>query len=68
MIYTIEKRHSFGAGTMETHWEVRTYTHITPIGICANGKTLKVGTKSQCEAYCRRTDISILLAFWFLRK
>lgn len=45
MIYTIEKRHEFGGGSMSTHWEVRQYTHITPIGVYARGKTLKKGSK-----------------------
>ena len=54
MIYTLEKRHVFGGGEMVTHWEVRSYTHITPIGIYAGGKTLKQGTKKQCAAYCSR--------------
>lgn len=58
MIYTIEKRHEFGNGTMETHWEVRRYTHITPIGIYAGGKTLKSGTKQQCEKFCRSKGIA----------
>lgn len=59
MIYTMEKRHEFGSGTMSTHYEVRSYTHITPIGIYAGGKTLKIGTKKQCEAYCRKTNIRL---------
>lgn len=59
MIYTIEKRHSFGDGTMETYYEVREYTHRTPIGVLANGKTLKTGTKKQCEKYCRLKNILI---------
>lgn len=58
MIYTIEKRHEFGNGTMETHWEIRSYTHITPIGIYAGGKTLKKGTKQQCEKFCRIEGIT----------
>ena len=58
MIYTIEKRHTFGGGTMATHFEVRSYTHITPIGVYAGGKTLKTGTKKQCEAFCRRKRIA----------
>lgn len=58
MIYTIEKRHEFGGGTMETHWEVRSYTHVTPIGIYAGGKTLKSGTKQQCEKFCRIKGIT----------
>lgn len=58
MIYTIEKRHEFGGGTMETHWEVRSYTHVTPIGIYAGGKTLKSGTKQQCGKFCRIKGIA----------
>ena len=57
MIYTIEKRHEFYGGLMSTHWEIRSYTHITPIGVYAGGKTLKSGTKQQCEKYCRSKDI-----------
>ena len=53
MIFTIEKRNEFGGGTMTTHWEVRRYTHITPIGVYAGGKTLKSGTKKECDKYCR---------------
>lgn len=57
MIYTLEKRHEFSGGTMTTHWEVRSYTHRTPIGVLANGKTLKSGTKVQCEKYIRTKGI-----------
>ncbi len=59
MIYTLEKRSVFGNGTMETHWEVRVYTHKTKIDILANGKTLKSGTKAQCEKYIRLKQIEI---------
>ena len=41
MIYTIERRHVFGGGTMETHYEVFQYTHRTPIGVLAGGKSLR---------------------------
>lgn len=58
MIYTLEKRHEFGYGSMFTHWEVRSYTHITPIGVYAGGKTLKKGTKKECEKYCRIKEIT----------
>lgn len=57
MIYTLEKRHEFGQGTMKTHWEVRSYTHRSGIGVLMNGKTLKKGTKIQCEKYCRIKNI-----------
>lgn len=59
MIYTLEKRHAFGNGTMETYYEVREYTHRTPIGVLANGKTLKQGTKAQCEKYIRTKNIKV---------
>lgn len=59
MIYTLEKRHEFGYGTMTTHWEVISYTHKTPIGVLANGKTLKKGTKAQCKKYCRTKNIIV---------
>lgn len=57
MIYSLEKRHEFSGGTMTTHWEVRSYTHRTPIGVLANGTTLKSGTKVQCEKYIRTKGI-----------
>lgn len=57
MIYTLEKRHEFGNGTMTTHWEVISYTHKSPIGVLVNGKTLKKGTKAQCEKYCMVKNI-----------
>ena len=59
MIYTLEKRHELGGGTMTTHWEVRSYTHKTPIGILANGKTLKEGTKAECKKYCKTQNIIV---------
>lgn len=59
MIYKLEKRHSFGGGTMSTHWEVRSYSGISPIGVLLNGKTLKKGTLTQCENYIRRKQIAI---------
>ena len=59
MFYTLEKRHEFGGSTMTTHYEVRRYTHKTPIGVLAGGKTLKTGTKSQCEKYIRIKGILI---------
>lgn len=52
MIYKIEKRHEFCSGIIFTHWEVISYTHITPIGGYAGGKTLKSGTRKECEKFC----------------
>lgn len=59
MIFTLEKRHEFGRGIMETRWEVRSYTHRSRIGVLMNGKTLKKGTKIQCEKYCRIKNIIV---------
>ena len=59
MIYTLEKRHEFGNGEMTTYFEVRSYTHRSNIGALMNGKTLKKGSKKQCETYIRKTGISI---------
>lgn len=61
MIYALERRHECGGGTIQSHWEVRSYTHRTPIGCLMNGKTLKKGTKSQCEKYCRAKGISVVV-------
>ena len=58
MINTLEKRHEFDRGTMTTHWEVRSYTHKSSIGVLMNGKTLKKGTKAQCEKYLRLKNIT----------
>ena len=59
MLYTIQKRHEFGCGTMTTHYEVISYTGISPIGIWLNEKTLKKGTKKECEKYCAKKKLEI---------
>lgn len=59
MIYTLEKRHEFGYGTMETHWEVISYTRITKTGVLVGAKTLKKGNKAQCEKYIRQKGIAL---------
>lgn len=59
MIYTLQKRHEFGYGTMTTHWEVMSYTHRTELGILVNGKVLKKGTKKECEKYITKKNIEI---------
>lgn len=59
MIYTLQKRHEFGYGTMTTHWEVMSYTHRTELGTLVNGKVLKKGTKKECEKYIARKCIEI---------
>lgn len=59
MIYTIEKRHEFGYGTMSTHYEVRSYTGKSEhTGALLGGKTLKKAkTLKQAEKYCCRVNI-----------
>lgn len=47
MIYTIEKRFSFGYGEMESWWEARSYERRTPIGVLVGGKCLKNQRRSQ---------------------
>ena len=59
MIYKIEKRCEFGGGSMTSHYEVISYTHRSNIGILMNGKTLKNGTKEQCQKYCGKYNIQI---------
>ena len=59
MIYTMEKRKECGNGTISSHYEVREYSHRSAIGILMNGKTLKKGTKEQCDKYCRTTNIKM---------
>ena len=59
MIHTLEKRHEFDRGTRSTHWEVRSYTHKSSIGVLMNGKTLKKGSKAQCEKYLRLKGITV---------
>ena len=50
MIHTIEKRNARCEGSMISWYEVREYTHRTPIGILANGKTI-AEFKTKKEAY-----------------
>lgn len=57
MIYKIEKRHEFGGGCMETHYEVMSYTHVTPIGILADGECLKTGkTKKEVTKWLKEYE------------
>ena len=60
MIYTLEKRHEFGYGSMTTHWEVITYTHVTPIGVYANGKTIYSGNNAECKRFCKENNIKYI--------
>lgn len=58
MIYTIEKRHEFGYGSMETHYEVISHTHITKIGVYANPQTVeRFKTKREARKYCADNNI-----------
>lgn len=68
MIYTLERRTESGSGTAESHYEVRSYTHRTKIGILANGKTLKKGTLEQCRRFCTLKGIDCEESFKPVRK
>lgn len=58
MIYTIEKRHEFGYGSMETHYELISHTHITKIGVYANPQTVeRFKTKKAAREYCKKNNI-----------
>ncbi len=60
MIYTIERRYEFVNTAMapERHYEVRSYTGRTPIGVLTGGKTLKKSrTMDGIEKYLRKTGI-----------
>lgn len=60
MIYTIERRNVFEAGTMESHYEVRQYERRTAIGVLVGGKTLKkCKTKTDAKDYCVKKGIKI---------
>ena len=61
MLYTIERRNAMGEGGMASWYEVRSYTHITPIGVYANGKTLvETKTKREAKAFCKANGIEII--------
>ena len=58
MIYTIEKRSARCEGSLASWYEVREYTHRTPIGILANGKTIaEFKNKREARTYCKANDI-----------
>ncbi len=60
MIYTIEKRHAFGYGTMSTHYEVIGYQGRYKNGVLYGSDTIKVTkTKREAEEYCKQHKISI---------
>lgn len=65
MVYTIERRSVFGGGTMESHYEVCQYTHRTPIGVLAGGKTLrKFKKKTDAQKYCVKRGIKVEETTW----
>lgn len=60
MIYTIEKRNAKCEGSMISWYEVISYTHITRIGVKANGVTIaKFKTKKEAKAFCKANEIDI---------
>ena len=49
MIYTMERRHYFGSGSMESRWEVHEYSHRCQSGDLPEGK-LVYSCKAKKEA------------------
>ena len=59
MIYTIERRSTFGEGSMESHYEVIRYERRTKIGILVGGKVVFVcKTKKEAKEFCRENHIN----------
>ena len=60
MIYTIEKRHAFGYGTMSTHYEVIGYQGRYKNGVLFGSDTIKVTkTKREAKEYCKQHKIVV---------
>ena len=60
MIYTIERRCAGCDGSLVSWYEVISYTHITSIGVMANGITIaEFKTKKEAKAYCSANGIEI---------
>lgn len=58
MIYTMERRHYFGSGSMELRWEVHEYSHRCPSGDLPEGKLVySCKAKKEASAYCKAHGI-----------
>lgn len=58
VIYTVERRCEFGGGSMESHYEARSYERRTPTGVLVGGKLLKkCKTKQQARDYFARKGV-----------
>lgn len=51
MIYTMERRHYFGSGSMESRWEVHEYSHRCPSGDLPEGKLVYSCKAKKWEVY-----------------
>lgn len=52
MIYTLERRCEFGNGSMESHYEARSYERRSPIGVLVGGKILKKCKTASERLFC----------------
>lgn len=60
MLYTLEKRHEFGGGTMSTYYGLFKYEKRYANGILANGKLVRRFTKrADGLKYCDRYGIKL---------
>ncbi|MBO1309820.1 MULTISPECIES: hypothetical protein [Faecalibacterium] len=58
MIYTMERRHYFGSGSMESRWEVHEYSHRCQSGDLPEGKLVySCKAKKEASAYCKARGI-----------
>ena len=58
MIYTMERRHYFGSGSMESRWEVHEYSHRCQSGDLPEGKLVySCKAKKEASAYCKANGI-----------
>lgn len=59
MIYTLEKRHEFGGGTMSTYYGLFKYEKRYANGTLTNGVLVKrFGKKNDALKYCDRYNIA----------
>lgn len=60
MIYTLEKRHEFGGGTMSTYWGLFKYEKRYANGTLANGTLVKrFDKKADGSKYCIKHNIAL---------
>lgn len=60
MIYTLEKRHEFGAGQMSTYYGLFKYERRYANGVLANGTLVRrFAKKADCLKHCRSNNIKL---------